>query len=82
MSSLKRKRTRSWKVMTACLGDDEDCWTVTDRHGNTKPERFRTKKAAQKEIDEIIADAKEQIRRGERDADAGWSDDDFYIVPA
>lgn len=61
-----------YKVMTVCLGGDEDCWMLGD-----KRHRFSSIEAAQKDIDELIADA----NTDGRDPEEFYSQDDYYILP-
>jgi hypothetical protein len=54
-------------------------WTTTDDNGVEIPERFETKEAAQKEIDEFLEEIAEDIRTGERDADNGYYGEEYRI---
>lgn len=56
-------------------GWDDAGWTE-----NEKPWRFRTKKAAQKEIDILLGDVKSAVKRG--DMQEAYCRDDYRIVRA
>jgi len=69
-----------YEVQTDTLCDGwVNCWTVTDENGE-RPDTYDTEAEAQAEIDELIDEADEQIKTGERDEDAGYCQDEFRIV--
>lgn len=51
-------------------------------HENDEPQTFATVAEAQAEIDEFLADIADEIARGERGEDEGYSADEFRIVTA
>ena len=63
-----------FKVMTATIGDPEDCWTE-----DGKPWRFNTVAEAQAEIDQFILDQHQAVDDG--DMSDKYDKDDYTIVP-
>ena len=70
----------TFAVLTKTISGYEDCWTVTDQDGSTRPERFDTKQAAKAEIDDIFSEYQLQVRQGERDTSEVPASDEYIIV--
>lgn len=54
-------------------------WTFEDDEGNQLPEQYKSKAEAQKEIDAFLQEIADDIASGERDADSGYSAEEFRI---
>lgn len=67
----------SWEVQhyTVC-GGWVNTWQVDDQ-----PQRFATREDAQAELDQFLAEILAEIEAGDRDPDAGYSADEFRVVP-
>jgi hypothetical protein len=71
----QRELFGEYEVQTNFLGDWENCWTGDDGGSRTFPSRA----AAQKELDEFLADVKEAVKRG--DMEEEYDPNDYRIVP-
>ena len=57
-----------------------NCWMVHDPDERTYPETFPTRKAAEKALQEHLADIQEEIDAGQRKPDEGYDREDFRIM--
>ncbi|HWY35461.1 MAG TPA: hypothetical protein VNX68_12510 [Nitrosopumilaceae archaeon] len=68
-----------FEVQTAFIYGWENCWTTTDKDGKLALETFSTREQAQKAIDELIADVKDAVSKGEMEEE--YDPEDYRIVP-
>ena len=67
--------------LTLCDGWT-NTWAVLHEDGSSEPETFETIEAALAAIEEFMADNQAEIDAGQREADEGYSWDDFRVVQA
>lgn len=71
----------AYEVLQYVFGEGwQNCWQISHGNGDWRPQTFKTRKAAQAEIDEFLKDIEQEIVRGERDPDEGYSEEDFEIA--
>lgn len=65
---------------TLCAGWT-NTWFIIDKDNSETPETFASEAEAQQALDEFLREIQEEINAGQLSPDAGYSLDDFRIVP-
>ena len=69
-----------YAIMHATLCGWEHWGHIEHTDGTTEPLWYDTREEAQAEIEEFLADIKDEIRSGEREFDEGYEAEEFAIV--
>ncbi len=70
-----------YEIQTFCLcGGWQNTWQVTEANGQTKPETFNTHAEAMSALQEFLQDIDDEIASGNREADEGYSLEEFRII--
>ena len=72
---------RRFEIQTYTLCDGwTNTWLVSEGDSDPVPEVFSSRQAAQAELDDFLAEIKEEISYGERNPEDGYDASEFRIV--